>query len=124
MRSLSGPAAVAARGRVSGRPRTALLLAAGGELVGDKAPWTPARIKRQPWVARIATGAYTGGVIAGPAGALSAAVAAGVGTYATWFVRKQLVAHTPLPDPIVAVCEDLAAYTLVAMATRRLADHD
>lgn len=124
MRSFSGPAALAARGRLSGKPRTFVLLAAAGELVGDKAPVTPARIKPQPWAARIATGAYTGGAIAGPAGALSAALAAAAGTYVTWLARKQLVEHTPLADPVVAVCEDLAAYSLVALSTRRLAGHD
>jgi uncharacterized membrane protein len=120
MRSFSGPAAVAARGGVSGRPRIALLLGAGGELVADKLARTPARTKPQPWAARIATGAYTGRAIAGAPGMLAAALTAGLGTFVTWGARKQLVEHTRLPDPMVALCEDAAAYGLVALCTRSL----
>jgi uncharacterized membrane protein len=120
MRSFSGPAAVAARGRISGRPRTVVLVAACGELVGDKLARTPARIKPAPWAARIASGAYTGRAIAGAPGMLAAALAAGAGTFVTWGARKQLVEHTRLPDLIVAVCEDAAAYGLVALCTRSL----
>jgi uncharacterized membrane protein len=120
MRSFSGPAALAARGRVSGWPRTALLLAACGELVGDKLARTPSRIKPQPWAARIASGGYTGRAIAGAPGMLAGALAASAGTFVTWSARKQLVELTGLPDPIVALCEDVAAYSLVALSTRAL----
>ena len=95
-----------------------MLLAACGELAGDKSSRAPARIKPGAWAARIASGAWTGRTVGGPAGALAAAAAAGAGTFVTWGARKQLVERTPLPDLVVALCEDVAAYSLAAVGTR------
>ncbi len=67
--------------------------------------------------ARIAAGAYSGRVIAGLPGAAGGAAGAFTGAYATWRARKLVVAATGLPDPVVAVGEDLLAYSAAALAT-------
>jgi hypothetical protein len=118
MRSMSGPAVLAARGQIGGRPQKALLVGAVGELAVDKTPVAPNRTEPPALVGRIGSGAYTGYEIAGPAGSLAAALSAGVGTYSTWRIRKLVVNATGLPDPMIAAGEDVVAYALAAVATR------
>jgi hypothetical protein len=117
MRSMSGPAVLAARGQISGRARTALLLGASGELAVDKSSVAVDRTEIPALVGRIGSGAYTGNAVAGPVGALVAAASAGIGTYSTWRIRKLVVAATGLPDPVVAAAEDIVAYAMAAAAT-------
>jgi len=118
MRSSAGAAALAARGRITGPARVATLLACAGELVLDKTPVAIDRIDRSAVGGRIATGAYSGRAIAGPVGLVAGAAAAFAGSYATWRARKLVVEATGLPDPVVAVGEDLLALGGAAIATR------
>jgi uncharacterized membrane protein len=118
MRSFTGPALLAARGRIPAPARYAVLLAAAGELVADKTRFVPDRTAAPALGGRIATGALTGREISGLPGLASGAVAAAVGTFATYRARKLLVARTGLPDPVVAFGEDIIAYALSAFATR------
>jgi len=119
MRSAAGPALLAARGRIRGRARIGIALAAVGEIAIDKTSLATDRTHIPALAGRVAAGAYTGRELAGAPGAAVAAVAAGVGTYATWRLRRLVVEATGLPDPAVAVGEDLLAYGLAAASTRR-----
>jgi hypothetical protein len=122
MRSMSGPAALAARGQIHGRPQAALLLAATGELAADKTSAAPDRTEPIGLGGRVGTGALTGYAIGGPVGAAVAAVSAGAGTYSTWRVRKLVVSATGLPDPVIAAGEDILAYLAIAAATQRVGE--
>jgi len=116
MRTFSSPAAFAVR--LTGVPRAAVLLAAGGELVVDKLAFAHPRTEPPALAGRIAAGGLCGAAIAGRAGAAAGAVAAFVGAHAFMRARRRIVDATGLPDPVVAVGEDLLAYTLAALATR------
>jgi uncharacterized membrane protein len=118
MRSSAGPALLAARGRISGKPRILVLLMAAGELIADKTPVATDRTDPPAVAGRVASGAYTGRAIAGVPGAVVAAASAAVGTFATYQARKLAVQASGLPDPVVAVGEDLLAVTAAAVATR------
>lgn len=100
--------------------RAALVLAAVGELVGDKLPNTPSRTKPFPLLGRMATGALSGaalGTLAGRDGWRRGAVlgAAGglVGSYAGRFLRAGGAA-TGLPDLVFALVEDAATIACAA----------
>jgi uncharacterized membrane protein len=86
-----------------------------GELVADKLPRTPARTRPGPFVARIVSGAMSGGAItAGAAGSLAAgavlgAIGALAGTLAGYNARVRLVPALEVPDTVVALAEDLVA---------------
>lgn len=51
-------------------------------------------------------------------GAAAGSFAAALGTFATWRARGLVGERTGLPDPVVAVGEDMLAYGLAAVATR------
>lgn len=119
MRTFAAPTALAIRGRITGKARVATLLAAVGELTVDKLPAAQDRIEPPGLGGRIAAGAYSGHAIAGPAGLGAGAGGALVGAFATWRARKLVVAATGLPDPVVAVGEDVLAYTTAILATHR-----
>jgi len=91
---------------------TALAL---GELVGDKLPSTPARTRPGPFVARLLSGAMSGGAItAGAGGPLALGAALGAigavfGTLAGYNARIRLVPALKVPDTLVALVEDLVA---------------
>jgi hypothetical protein len=118
MRTSAGPALLALRGRVRGRARGALLAGAAVELAQDKAPFALDRIGAPSLGARVASGAYTGHDLAGAPGLAAGALSAAAGSFATWRARKLVVSATGLPDPAVAVGEDLIAIALAAAATR------
>jgi hypothetical protein len=118
MRTSAGPAALAARGRITGPARAATLLACAGELVLDKTPAATDRVGRPAVGGRVAAGAYSGHAIAGPVGLAGGAAGAFAGSYATWRARKLVVAATGLPDPVVAIGEDLLALAGATIATR------
>jgi len=130
LRSQIGLATVVARSdpslpRIFRQPwtRRLLVVAAAGELVGDKLPATPSRLAPPGFVGRLVLGALAAGLFAQtrrapwlPAaaiGASSAAVAAKVGHD----VRAQLARHAP--DPAVAVVEDAVALGLAAAGASR-----
>ena len=117
MRTFAAPAALAVRGRIAGPARPLTLLAAAGELAVDKAPARRTASPR-PGSAHGSRRAPSAGARS-PArpGSASGATGAVVGDYATFRARKLAVAATGLPDPVIAVAEDLVAYSAAAIAT-------
>src|SRR3954447_23209020 len=103
MRTSAGPAALAARGRIARRARVATLVACAGELVLDKTSAATDRVDLPAVGGRVAAGAYSGHVVAAPAGLAGGAAGAVAGSYATWRARELVVNPTGLADPVVAV---------------------
>ena len=105
-------------------PRTARLFAAlvAGEMIGDKLPSAPARIRSKALVGRGLSGALVGATLFARQrnspwrGATVGVLSAMVGAYATYHLRKQLAENTLLPDPVWGGLEDL----LVIKTGRRL----
>ncbi len=109
--------------------RRAAYLAAVGEIVADKLPVTPSRMDRGPLVGRIVSGGVAGAVLASAAGVrgarlvlpvATAAAAAYLGSWAGYTARAAVGRATGLPDPAVAVAEDVVAVGLAALAVRDL----
>ena len=123
MRTSAGPALLAIRGRITGKPRIAVLGMAAGEFALDKTPGIPARTSPPAAAGRVAAGAYIGHAIAGVPGAVAGAAGAATGTFASWRARKLAVGATGLPDSAVAVGEDLLALGAAAVATRPQPEH-
>lgn len=100
--------------------RRALMLAGAGEVVGDKLPSTPNRTDPNALAGRLLFGAMAGLAIgsegrgnrARVTGAIAGMTGAAIGTFGGYRARKAVVNMTGLPDPAVAVVEDLAAVTL------------
>jgi uncharacterized membrane protein len=129
LRTMTAPAFIAWAGRLGrlrlegtllsflGLPVTAWVFTALalGELVADKLPSTPARTRPGPFVARIVSGAMSGGAImAGTGGSLVlgavlGAIGAVAGTLAGYHARARLVPALGVPDAAVALVEDLVA---------------
>jgi len=126
LRSMSGPALVsraAAAGRLPlggtalaflGSPRVskALLVAALGEVIGDKLPMTPSRTSPPPLLGRAASGALVGAALfvsegcrAAP-GAVVGSSAAVAAAFAGERLRALAGEKTGLPDPVLALVED------------------
>jgi uncharacterized membrane protein len=119
MRTFTGPAALAVRGRVGrGRARAVLVAAAAGEAVGDKTPVVPSRTSPPPLAGRIVSGALSGGALAGVPGAAAGAFGAAGGAFGGQRARSGLGRLTGLPDALLAVVEDGAAVAAAALATR------
>src|ERR1700722_5438552 len=118
MRTFAGPAMLAAHGRITGKPRIAVFAAAAGELAMDKSPKATDRTDLPAVAGRALAAAYTGREIAAVPGAAAGALSAVAGTYAFWRARRLVVAATGLPDPVVAIGEDLAAMGFAAIGTR------
>lgn len=118
MRTFTPAALLAVRGRIGGRARPALLVAALGELGQDKTPFARERNDLPSTAARVGSGALCGNAVAGPAGAAAGAVSAVAGTFATYRARRLVRRATGLPDPVIAVAEDVVAISLAAIATR------
>jgi len=104
----------------SSAARTALVLGALGELVGDKLPATPSRTTPLPLLGRIVTGAIagaalgtTGGSRAVRSAALLGAVGAVVGSFAGRYLRAGGAA-TGIPDAVFALIEDAATVACAA----------
>ncbi len=102
---------------------TALLLAgAAGELVVDKLPFTPSRLMPGSLVVRAGIGGLAGALLSRSSGkeqiqgAAIGALGALVGSFAGYHLRAGLVATTGLPDPLVAVLEDLTAVAIGSYA--------
>jgi uncharacterized membrane protein len=121
LRSAMPFGALAARGRLGAGPRrTAALLAAGGELVIDKLPFTPSRTTPPGLASRCASGAVAGGLIGGAPGAAAGSAAACASAFAGERTRAALGRRSGLPDPLIAVAEDALAVSLALLATRAL----
>jgi uncharacterized membrane protein len=88
-------------------------LLAIGELVADKLPNTPNRTTVFPLSARIVTGALCGASLCAAAkaslivGAMFGGIAAVIGAFLGYQIRKRLVTNLHIKDFFVAVCEDL-----------------
>jgi uncharacterized membrane protein len=99
----------------SGTSATILKVLAAGELVGDKLPFAPARTELLGLGGRCASGGLSGGALAmsngknkwmGAAMGIAAAVAS---TYACYYLRKGIVKHLGVNDPIIGAVEDMLA---------------
>jgi uncharacterized membrane protein len=83
------------------------------ELVADKLPSTPNRIEASGVVGRSLSGALAGAAICKAAGgraltgALIGGVAAIAATYASYFLRKNIVKNSNIPDPVIGGIEDV-----------------
>lgn len=110
-RSFAGAAALALRGRPrAGWARAAILVAAAGEAVGDKLPMTPPRSAPAGLAGRVVCGALVGAATAGRRGAAVGAAFALATTYPSERARALLGEKTGIPDPVIAVAEDVIAY--------------
>lgn len=104
--------------------RRVLMLAGAGELVGDKLPSTPNRTDPNALAGRLLFGTVAGLAIGSEGhgkgalmmGGIAGATGAAIGTFGGYRVRKAVVGMTGLPDPAVAVVEDIAAVTLANSA--------
>jgi uncharacterized membrane protein len=129
LRALTGPAVVAWAARLGWLPlqgtpfafmcalptTIVFTVAALAEYVNDLIPKTPNRISPGPLVARIVSGGLCGACIAAGAqspwavGALAGAVGAVAGAFAGYNARVGLVRRLRVPDPVIAIPEDLVA---------------
>jgi uncharacterized membrane protein len=124
MRSMVAPAMLS---RTGSGPRTVSVMlqaAAAGEMVADKLPGIPSRLEPQPLLARLVIGAFAGGIAArrsrgsGAAGALVGAAGALTGALIGYQARRLLTHEAGLPDPPVALVEDMVAIALAHRALR------
>lgn len=107
--------------------RRGLMLSGAGELAGDKLPATPNRTDPNALAGRLVFGALAGLAIGsegrgkGPLviGAIAGTLGSAIGTFGGYRARKALVDITGLPDPAVAVVEDLAAISLANRTIQR-----
>lgn len=100
-------------------------LAAIGEMIADKLPFTPARIRVPVLAQRFACGAFAGVAVCPPSRPgvwLSAAiggVSAVAGATGAYVARQQLDQRTPLPDVVWGLVGDALAVGLGSIALRR-----
>ena len=127
MRSISAPAIVAQLVRSgpleasnrqlaflsqSGTAKS-IAAAAIGELIADKLPFMPKRTQAPSLVWRALSGALSGAAVCATkkrsavAGALLGAAAAAGATYGTYELRRWVGKRFDLPDPVVAIVEDV-----------------
>jgi uncharacterized membrane protein len=88
-----------------------VLLAAAGELVGDKLPFTPSRLGAPSLGARLVSGGLCGGVLAKRGdGSRALGIACGalgaVGSAWLGYTVRHALTERGLPDFAVALCED------------------
>jgi uncharacterized membrane protein len=95
-----------------------------GELIADKLPFVPPRIQAGPLAARFVLGALCGSALSLAAGmpwvfpAAVAGVAAVVGAYAGYWLRRTITSHGTKDLPI-ALLEDATAILLALFAVSR-----
>jgi len=114
LRSATPEAVLVARGRITHEPpvRTAILLAAGGELIADKLPWVPARVKPGPYLGRIGSGAFCGRVVGGRDGALAGAATSAITTLVGYQSRGAASRRSAGRGFLAALLEDALAVGL------------
>ncbi len=119
-RTFTPVAVLAARGRLAVNPqiRGAIIVAAVGELIGDKLPSTPARTQPIGFIARIASGAFCGRVAGGNTGALVGAATGAAATVGFYQARK--AASERMPALLAALLEDATAIGLANVAVALL----
>lgn len=119
LRTFTGPAVLALRGRLGhGAARRLLIAAAAGELVGDKLPLMPFRSDPPSLIARLGSGATVGRAVAGAGGAGVGAAGAAATTYLSERLRAAVGQRTGIPDPLVGVSEDALVLGVAVLATR------
>lgn len=97
------------------------IIAAGGEIAGDKLPFTPSRLEPGPLGGRIVGGAVTGAIVArgrggsATTGALVGSLASLASSWAFYHARVWLGSATGLPDPAIAGGEDALAITVATL---------
>jgi len=102
----------------SPKTATALTILAALELIGDKLPSTPSRLKPPALIARLISGAFCGAALASAKkkdirqGAIIGGIAALGGAIAGYQVRRMIVEDTDVPDFVVALAEDAIAVSL------------
>ena len=111
---------------ISAQASTRLTDLAVSELIADKLPFTPSRLKAGPLASRVVSGAVCGATIYGVVerplveGAVLGGVGAIAGALAGYHVRKRL--RHDMPDLGVAVLEDVlaigGAVLITALAAR------
>ncbi|GCE17684.1 hypothetical protein [Dictyobacter kobayashii] len=93
-----------------------------GEVIADKLPFTPGRVTKGPFIARIAIGAISGALLCKRlqqpplAGAMRGALGAALGTTAGYAYRTFAANTTSTPDIVWALVEDGIAFTLAVNA--------
>jgi uncharacterized membrane protein len=98
---------------ISGTASKKITQLAVSELIADKAPFTPSRLKAVPLASRVVSGAICGATIYGVVkrplseGAVLGGLGAIAGAFAGYHTRKRLNRDTP--DLAVAVMEDAFA---------------
>jgi uncharacterized membrane protein len=113
LRTFSAPAVLALRERPLSAPRRLVLVAALGELVADKLPSMPSRLARRGLTGRLLSSSATGGSVAGPAGAATAAFAALASAVAGNRARAAIA------SPLGAFAEDGLAIALASIGAAR-----
>lgn len=112
--------------RLSNLPaaRISITTAALGEIIADKLPSTPSRLKPGPLLGRIAIGGQSGAALFRRAnksalmGAAIGAAGAALGSVIGYYARTTLDKNTRVADPVWAVTEDLIAFSLGIFAVR------
>jgi uncharacterized membrane protein len=95
-----------------------------GEIVADKLPILPSRIDPQPLAARVLAGGVAGAAVftevheSVPLGIAIGASSALVSSYAFYYLRREISKALHIPDPFVAIAEDLAVLGLGAASHR------
>jgi len=101
---------------------------ASGELLGDKLPNTPARIKPGPLAGRLVIGGLAGLSIFRRyqqplvPGAILGALGAGAGTYIGYYARKSIADSTRTPQWLLGLAEDGLAFGLGFLAVKKSRD--
>ena len=96
---------------------TGLKVVAATELLGDKIPNVPDRIKPASLTVRALSGAVVGATVftankaSTAKGALLGAAAAVAGTYASFYLRKAIKKYTNLPDSVSGAIEDAIMFS-------------
>jgi uncharacterized membrane protein len=140
LRSASGPAFVsraASRGdmQLGGTPLAflgspllskALSAAQLGEMIGDKLPVAPGRTRLMPLLGRAASGGLVGAAAAisedrnAAVGTLLGSSAAAVAAFGGEALRAIVGKQTGLPDPVVAVAEDVVVLIVGSRSSKNV----
>jgi uncharacterized membrane protein len=105
-----------------GAGRTAILVAAGGELIGDKLPTAPSRTMIFSLAGRAGSGAAAGDRVAGRAGIALGAAGAVASSFGGERARAALVDRLDVADVWIALAEDALAIGLALAAAPRPPD--
>lgn len=118
------PANAAEEALDSPTARIVTSMLASGELIGDKLPIIPNRLKPGPLTGRLIIGGLVGMRICRRyhqslvVGALLGAASAGAGSYAGNYARTKLAENTKIPSFVPGLAEDGLAMGLAWMAVR------